>query len=485
MRASAVDLLASAAMTMRMPITTKTFVALGLSLACASTACQGGGSDDEASSTGSTEADTSESGTEATSSESGTTDAETTNPTTDAETTNPTTDTTETTDTETTGGLDCPYAPVDGDPAVTLEVVAEGLRAPTYVIGHPDQPDRLFVTQKSGDIVIVEPGSTTANPTPFLSLNVNDFSEMGVLSMDFHPDFPADPRVYVHYSPEGDLASRISEFTLDANNPDIADPDSERILYDKPQSQANHNGGQVAFGPDGYLYFSIGDGGEQGDPNNRAQNLGTHYGKVMRIDITPSGPLEYTIPADNPFVNEQGALPEIWAYGFRNPWRFGFDRETGWMYLGDVGQNAWEEIDIVTGGGNYGWRPMEGTHCFNPQNGCDMNAGPNEENSQGYIMPIHDYGGQYRSVSGGFVYRSCEVPAWQGRYFFTDYIINELWALTFDGTNVDYLGTMAETDSVASFGTNAWGDVYVVETKLANFPPHPAISNIYRIAPAP
>ncbi|MFV8750180.1 PQQ-dependent sugar dehydrogenase [Nannocystaceae bacterium ST9] len=475
-------------MTLRVTnLSSNTLVAIGLTLSFTGLACKGeGNTDDEVGETG-------ESGT-ATDGETGTSNGDTTtadteSTTADTETTTADTETTADTDsTDSTGDGDgdvppCPYTAVDGDPGVTLEVVGEGLRAPTFVIGHPKQPDRLFVTLKSGDIVIIEPGSTQANPTPFLSLEVNDFSEMGVLAMDFHPDFPADPRVYVHYSPLGDLRSRVSEFTLDANDPDVADPASERILYDKPQSQANHNGGQVAFGPDGYLYFSIGDGGEQGDPTNDAQNLGTHYGKIMRIDIAPSGNEEYTIPADNPFIDDPEALPEIWAYGFRNPWRFSFDSATDWMYVGDVGQNAWEEIDIVNGGGNYGWRPMEGTHCFNPMNGCDTNAGPNEENSQGYIMPIHDYGGQFRSVTGGYVYHSCQVPAWDGHYFFADYVIGSLWSLTWDGTTMDFLGEAASVSEVGSLGSNAWGDVYVAETILSNQSPFPAVSNIYRVAP--
>ena len=375
----------------------------------------------------------------------------------------------------------CPYPEVAGDPTMTLEVVAEQLRAPTFVVGHPFEPDRLYVTQKGGDIVIVEAGNTQANPTPLLSLAVNDFSEMGVLSMDFHPDFPDDPRIYVHYSPSGELRTRISEFTLDANNPDVADPGSERILYEKPQSQANHNGGQVGFGPDGYLYFSVGDGGEQGDPFDRAQNLGTHYGKIMRVSIEPGDGEEYSIPADNPFVSDANALPEIWAYGFRNPWRFGWDSATGLMYIGDVGQNAWEEIDIGQAGGNYGWVPMEGNHCFD-QNNCDTSAAPNTENADGYIAPIHDYGGAQRSISGGYVYHSCEVPSWDGMYFFADYVLNEMWTLRWNGTTVEDLTMQGEPANIASFGTNAWGDVYLVETNLSFNGPHPANSRIFRVA---
>jgi len=380
----------------------------------------------------------------------------------------------------------CPYAAVEGVPAVMLELVGDNLTAPTFVIGHPTQPDRLYVTQKSGEIVILEPGSTAANPTPFLTLAVNQQSEMGVLSMEFHPDFPDDPRVYVHYSPAGDQRTRVSEFTLDAGNPDLADPGSERILYDRPQSQPNHNGGQVGFGPDGYLYFSIGDGGEQNDPFNRAQDLSTHYGKIMRVSIEPAGGEEISIPADNPFVGDPAALPEIYAYGFRNPWRFGFDRVTGLMYIGDVGQNAWEEIDVGRAGGNYGWNPMEGNHCFS-QNNCDTSAAPNTENADGYIAPIYDYGGGggQRSVTGGYVYRSCQVPGWHGRYLFGDYVQNRVWALTWDGTTTDFHGEVATVNNVASFGTNAWGDVYAVEANIGFGGQHPDNSRIFRLAPAP
>jgi glucose/arabinose dehydrogenase len=378
----------------------------------------------------------------------------------------------------------CPYAAVDGVPEVTLELVGENLSAPTYVIGHPTQPDRLYVTLKGGDIVILEPGSTTANPTPMLTLAVNDFSEMGLLSMDFHPEFPADPRIYVHYSPQGPNRTRISEFTLDPGNPDLADPNSERILYDRPQTQANHNGGQVTFGPDGYLYASIGDGGEQGDPDNRAQDLGTHYGKIIRIDITPGDGEEYSIPPDNPFLTTAGALPEIWAYGLRNPWRFSFDAADGTMYIADVGQVSWEEINIGSAGGNYGWNPMEGNHCYAQAN-CDTSAAPNTENADGYIAPIHDYNdGNQRSITGGYVYRSCEVPGWHGRYFFADWVLNRMWALTWDGTVAEHHGQLASPSRVGSFGTNAWGDVYVVETNITFNPPHPSNSRIFRLAPA-
>lgn len=182
-------------------------------------------------------------------------------------------------------------------------------------------------------------------------------------------------------------------------------------------------------------------------------------------------------------MDDPDALPEIWAYGFRNPWRFSFDRETDVMYIGDVGQNAWEEIDIGTIGGNYGWNPMEGNHCYG-QNDCDTSAGPNQANADGYIAPIHDYGGAQRSISGGYVYRSCQVPGWHGRYLFADYVLNQMWALTWNGTTVDFHGEVASPTNISSFGTNAWGDVYVVQTNLGFGGPHPSSSRIYRVAPA-
>ncbi|NVB37094.1 PQQ-dependent sugar dehydrogenase [Pseudenhygromyxa sp. WMMC2535] len=452
-----------------------------LTVALALFACGDSGSSDEeiGESGSSTTADTGTDSSTGDTSESGSTSA--------GESGSETADTDSETDTDTgTTGEDippCPYEPVDGDPEVELELVAENLSAPTFVIGHPEQPDRLFVTLKSGTVVIVEPGSTTANAEPFLSVEVSDFSEMGLLSMDFHPDFPEDPRVYVHYSPSGELRSRVSEFSLDPENPDAVDPDSERIIYEKSQPLGNHNGGQVAFGPDGYLYFSIGDGGDQGDPNNRAQDLSTYFGKIMRVDITPSGDEGYSIPADNPFVDDADVLPEIWAYGLRNPWRFGWDPATGWMYAGDVGQNAWEELDIIEPGKNYGWRPMEGNHCYG-QDDCDTTADPNTANVDGYIAPIYDYGGAQRSISAGYVYHSCEVPAWDGRYFFADYVLNSMWALVWDGQSVDFLGEVAQPENISTFGTNAWGDVYLAETILGLVPPHPESSRIWRVAPA-
>lgn len=432
-----------------------------------------GSSDDEVGDTVGTDSDTT--------SESGTETAETDTTSTDDTDTSTDVDTEDTeTETDTTTGIPpCPYDPVDGDPNLTLEVVAEGLSGPTCVVADPQDPQRLFICEKGGLIRIVEPGTTTPNADPFLSIDVADFSEMGLLGFTFHPDYPDDPRIYVHYSPDAPQASRVSEFMVSGG---VAEPSSERILWERPQSQGNHNGGDITFGPDGYLYFTIGDGGEQGDPNNRAQDLSTYYGKIMRVDVTPSGGEQFSIPADNPFVNDGNALPEIYAYGLRNPWRMSFDSATGDMYVGDVGQNEWEEIDIVTSGGNYGWVPMEGNHCFD-QFDCDTSAGPNEANIDGYIAPIIDYGGQQRSVTGGFVYHSCEVPAWDGRYFYADWVLDTMWALTWDGSTVTDHGVVANPSSVTSFGTNGWGDVYVVQGNFGFQPPHPSNSVIWRIAP--
>ncbi len=454
------------------PLTTRIFILAWIpALAWSATGCGTGAADDEGGETSSSDTEDSSSG-----------DSEVGSQTeTESDSTGTETETETDADTGSSGGEvpPCPYEPVDGDPELVLEVVAEGLSGPTFVLADPRDPQRLFVTEKGGTVRIVEAGATMPNAEPFLSVDVADFSEMGLLSMAFHPEYPDDPRVYIHYNPPGDLRTRISEFGVVDG---FADSGTERILYERPQSQGNHNGGQVDFGPDGYLYFSIGDGGEQGDPFDRAQTLSTHYGKIMRIDVEPDGGEPYSIPGDNPFVGVAEALPEIWAYGLRNAWRFSFDSATGDMYVGDVGQNAWEEVDIVTAGGNYGWVPMEGNHCFD-QMDCDTSAAPNTANSDGYIAPLYDYGGAQRSISGGYVYHSCEVPAWDGRYFFADYVLGKMWALTWDGENTDFVGEVAAPGNVVSFGANAWGDVYVVESAFGIQPPHPSTSRVFRIAP--
>ncbi|MGB1275784.1 MAG: PQQ-dependent sugar dehydrogenase, partial [Nannocystaceae bacterium] len=228
--------------------------------------------------------------------------------------------------------------------------------------------------------------------------------------------------------------------------------------------------------------IGVGDGGDANDPLMAGQDLNTLLGKILRIDVTPGNGQEYSIPPDNPFINQQGARPEIWATGLRNPWRFGFDPVTDVLYTGDVGQGEWEEVTVVERGGNYGWNPMEGFHCFS-DNTCDESAGPNQVNADGYTMPIAEYdhgemGG--KSITGGNVYRSCEVPGWAGKYFYADFVSNRIWWLDWNGqdVNVETLG-LTPGDNPSSFGTNAWGDVYM--TVFGGF----GGGEVYRVVPQP
>ena len=356
----------------------------------------------------------------------------------------------------------CPYDEVSGDPNMTWEYVAGGFDRPVGVTAHRTIPDRLYVIeQHAGNIRYVNGGETSATGT-VMNISVNSSqNELGLLGFEFHPDFPEDPRFYVNYNPPGAYRTRISEFTMNAEGT-MADPASERILMEIDQPYWNHDGGGLKFGPDGYLYIGLGDGGSGGDPMGNGQNTNTLLGKLLRIDVEPSGNLEYTIPSDNPFVGMGGYREEIWAYGLRNPWRFSFDTD-GTLYLGDVGQDAYEEIDIISGGGNYGWNEMEGFHCF--QSNCDDSSStPNGTNQDGMVLPIIEH--QHNSVDsicGGHVYRSCQVPGWQGRYIYGD-LNSTVFSLEWDGSAVSNAGSWGNApNAILSFGDNAWGDVYVTD----------------------
>jgi len=347
------------------------------------------------------------------------------------------------------------------------------------VAGHPNQPDRLYVIeQHTGRVKILEPGETSAPSNNLLEIDVRtQESEVGLLGFALHPDFPEDPRFYLNYNPgSGGIRTRISEFTVSAD-PEVADPASERIVMEFDQPYWNHNGGGLEFGPDGYLYIAVGDGGSGGDPLGAGQDRTTLLGSMLRIGVEPSGGLEYTIPSDNPFVGEGGGVrEEIWAYGLRNPFRFSFD-DDGTMYIGDVGQDAYEEISIGRAGGNFGWNDMEGFHCY--EGNCDdSNTTPNGVNLDNQVLPIYEYNhGTGYSITGGHVYRSCQVPAWQGAYVFAD-LNSTVFSLTWDGASVSNAGTVGSTNGgPVSFGSNAWGDVYVA--LFANS----GSDTIYRLAP--
>ncbi|HPR87698.1 MAG TPA: PQQ-dependent sugar dehydrogenase, partial [bacterium] len=289
-----------------------------------------------------------------------------------------------------------------------------------------DGSGRLFVVEQAGRIQLVRKSGSSFAKALFLDISTRVASggEMGLLGLAFHPDFARNGYFYVDYTRDNPRESIISRFRI-SSDPDAGDPLSEKILLTVAQPYSNHNGGRIAFGPDGCLYIGLGDGGSGGDPQNHAQDTGSLLGKILRIDVDATqGSLAYAIPADNPFAgNTSGAREEIYAWGLRNPWRFSFDR-AGRLWCADVGQNSWEEIDLIRKGGNYGWRIMEGTHCYNPASGC---------NNDGLELPLYEYGhnsqGGY-SITGGFVYTGARMPELRGRYIFGDYVSQQVWAMT-------------------------------------------------------
>jgi len=348
-------------------------------------------------------------------------------------------------------------------PELELLPVASGLSTPVVVTNAGDGTNRLFIVEKVGRIRIVENGALLA--TPFLDIDpiVNSGgNEQGLLGLAFHPNYTGTGYFYVNYTDSsGDTV--VSRFSVTAGDPNIADPGSEFEILSIVQPFTNHNGGQIEFGPDGYLYIGMGDGGSGGDPDERAQNLAVLLGKMLRIDIDNSDPpLDYRIPADNPFVGVSGAAEEIWAYGLRNPWRFSFDRTTGDLFIGDVGQNLYEEIDFQpassAGGENWGWRCYEATHPYNTS-GC----GPIGD----YEMPILEYSHSSGrcSVTGGYRYRGVLAPGLRGAYLFGDYCSGDVWAGVYDEMGGSWSAVdLNFTDnlfSLRTFGEDEQGNVFV------------------------
>jgi len=335
-----------------------------------------------------------------------------------------------------------------------LEIVARGLSDPLYLTA-PAGDARLFVVEQAGRIRIVKDGRLL--PAPFLDLrdSVGAGGERGLLGMAFHPAYAKNGSFYVDYTDKrGD--TRIERFTV-SSDPDVADAASGKQLLFIEQPYANHNGGLVMFGPDGMLYVGMGDGGSGGDPHGNGQKRSTLLGKLLRIDVDGGDP--YAIPADNPFLGAAGARPEIWATGMRNPWRFAFDRVTGLLYVADVGQNLWEELDIVPAaraGLNYGWNVMEGAHCY-AGTGCD---------TTGLVVPALEYDHSYGcAIIGGFVYRGHASPALAGQYFFSDYCQAWLRSITYQNGRITArtLWTVPRIGQVLSFGEDAAGEVYLCD----------------------
>jgi len=345
---------------------------------------------------------------------------------------------------------------------VQLEEVVSGLEQPTGVVNAGDDSDRLFVTQKTGLARIVEGGSVL--DTPFLDLTdtVSTDSEQGLLGLAFHPQHAENGRFFVNYTRE-DGATVIAEFAV-SDDPNVADPASERVLLTIPQPYPNHNGGQLAFGPDGYLYIGMGDGGAGGDPEENGQNPSTLLGSMLRIDVDNGEP--YTIPEDNPFVETEGAAPETWAYGLRNPWRFSFDRETGDLWIADVGQSAFEEVNRQpadsTGGENYGWDITEGSSCFNED---DARAPLESCDTEGLTGPVLEYPhSEGQSVTGGYVYRGEAIPELGGHYVFGDFVSGTIWgAAPAEGGGYASTPLVESGFNVVTFGEDEAGELYVAD----------------------
>lgn len=345
-------------------------------------------------------------------------------------------------------------------PNLTLTPLVSGLSSPLGLEQANDGSGRLFVVEQGGTIRIIQNGSVLSQPFLDISGKVITGGEMGLLGLTFHPNFQQSGKLYINYvrSSSGQIQSVIAEYQLAASNPNQADPASERILLTVNQvgNFNNHKAGQLAFGPDAFLYFGLGDGGSEGDPFGNGQNTQTLLGKLMRIDVDATSPgLQYRVPPDNPFAGG-GGLPEIWAFGLRNPWRFSFDRATGRLFLADVGQDSFEEVDIVTKGGNYGWNIMEGFHCFNPPSGCNM---------AGLVLPIAEYShAEGNAIIGGYVYHGAAIPALQGAYVFGDLGSGKIWALTQTSPNTFSRSLLATTGKLtSSFGQDQSGELYLVD----------------------
>jgi len=340
-----------------------------------------------------------------------------------------------------------------GNPAgpPRLQQVLSGLDSPVYVTNAGDSSRRLFVVEQTGRIKVLQPGAQAATVFLDLSSRVMSGGEQGLLGLAFHPQFAANGRFFVDYTRQSDGATIVAEYHRSANNANSADA-TETAILTIPQPFPNHNGGMLAFGKDGFLYIGMGDGGSANDPGNRAQNINELLGKILRIDVNHAAAgVPYSSPADNPFVGSKSGLPEIYAVGLRNPWRFSFDRSTGELYAGDVGQDAREEIDIVTRGGNYGWRIREGSAC--------TNLDPIMCSRSDLIPPITDYDHSNGrcSVTGGYVYRGGQNTLPAGTYVFGDYCSGEIFVLK--GSAASLL--MSTGLRISSFGEDESGEVYV------------------------
>jgi len=335
---------------------------------------------------------------------------------------------------------------------------------PLAFIPAPDNSNVWYVVEQQGRVVRLESANGKTQHSVFIDIHRrvdSGSNEAGLLGMAFDPAFQKNGRVYLSYTRDGSpLISTLSRF-VSRDGGETADTSSEQVLLQVDQPYSNHNGGNILFGPDGYLYLGLGDGGSAGDPKGNGQNKDTLLGALLRLDV--SGEKAYRIPDDNPFA-KAGGKAEIFAYGLRNPWRWSFDRKTGQIWLADVGQNAWEEVDRIERGGNYGWNIREGRHCFSGD--CKVS---------GLIDPVDEYSHEHGcSITGGYVYRGTAIPSLQGMYLYGDYCSGVIWGFNADSSNPVKGKVLIKTGlHISSFGEDNNGELYVVDLG----------GNIFRIAP--
>ncbi len=386
-------------------------------------------------------------------------------------------------DDDTTAADDDDFTPADDDDAcegqpsvpgtdIDLELVTGSVDMPVLVTHAGDGSGRLFIVEQSGRI---RSWSSDEGLGTWLDLraDVTCCGERGLLAVAFHPDFASNGRAFLYYTEtDGQLTTVISELLVSGDpTSDPPDEASEMVLLTESEPAGNHNGGALAFGPDGYLYVGLGDGGGSGDTYGNGQRKDTFHAKILRIDVDGTGAGEfgnYAIPADNPFVDDASHRPETWAWGLRNPWRFSFDRGTGDLWIGDVGQNQWEELDLGVAGANYGWPQMEGNHCYS--SGCDPSL---------FEPAVYEYNHAVGvSITGGHVYRGCLMEDLRGVYFYADYNYwnSPIWSLVWDGESMQEgpVDIAVADVLVSSFGEDEQGELYVCD--------HIA-GGVYRIVP--
>ena len=333
-------------------------------------------------------------------------------------------------------------------------------RHQTNLVQPDDGLGRIFITEQGGVVRVFPNEQLTPEAAIFLDISdrvSEEGKEEGLLGLAFDPHFSENGFFYVYYSAAGPRRSVLSRFSTRLDNPNVASLDSELVILEVEQPFRNHNGGQLAFGPEGFLYIGLGDGGQADDPMGNGQNEGSLLGSILRLDVDgASENSRYRIPASNPFVGMYGARQEIWAYGLRNPWRFSFDTATGQLWAGDVGQNLWEEINLIRKGLNYGWNTMEGFHCFRPNTSCD---------EAGLEIPVFEYpNGMDCSVIGGYVYRATRLPDLYGVYLYADYCSGKIWGLRYDDGSVIEHRLLVHSDikQITSFGEDRAGNIFIL-----------------------